>query len=141
MHHIMKRKRIDTKANCLFFALIALVASACSPVNQANDHLGSMDQSTQTLTTSVSSDQQYLKNFSDQLELMQKHTDNLETELVSDREYLKTITECMKSLSDSLGGIQKMGDSALHLVLETLMKPPTPDPKTPDANDLLPPKS
>ena len=122
-----------------FLLAVFAILTGCGAVNQANDHLASMDASTKTLTQSVSEDQAYLKNLSAQMELMQKSTERLQLELAADREYLKTLTECMKSLSDSLAAIQKLSDSTVHTILDALLKAKTPDPKTPDAGDLLPP--
>ena len=123
----------------VIYLLLGGIFSACAPVNQANDHLASMDQSTHTLAQSVSDDQQFIKIATEQMTLMQKNTEKLENELEADREYLKSVSECMKGLMQSLAAIEKLGDGALHAVMQVLLKPATPDPKTPDANDLLPP--
>ena len=123
----------------VLYVAILLGVSACSPVNQANDHLASMDSTTKILTQSVTEDQAYLKNLSLQMDRMQKSTEKLELEIESDHEYLKSVADCMKSLAESLSALQKLGDSTVHTVLEALLKAQTPNPKTSDAEDLLPP--
>jgi septal ring factor EnvC (AmiA/AmiB activator) len=126
------------KAQVSFLAIL-LGITACSPVNQANDHLASMDSTTKILTQSITEDQAYLKNLSLQMDRMQKSTEKLELELEADREYIKLVADCMKSLAESLSALQKLGDTTVHTVLEALLKPQTPNPKTSDAEDLLPP--
>ncbi len=111
-------------------------------IEQTNAHLSSMDQSTQKLSDSVAEDEKYLKAFSEQMLSMQQNMQHLDTGFAADQEYIKGVADCMKSLSDSLLGLQKMGDNALQLVMKSLLSKDDVTPaKTPDAEDLLPPVS
>lgn len=143
MHCVIKCLNEVRKMKTQFIVIFALLAfllalSGCLGIDTANDHLASMDQSTQQLSQSVSDDQKYLQAFSQQVEQMQKSTTNLESEIAADSTYLQSVADCMKAMSTSLSDLQAIGDSALHTVLDQLLKS-SPDPKTPDAQDLLPP--
>jgi hypothetical protein len=108
-------------------------------IDEANDHLASMDDSTKTLSDSVKGDEKYLDLISEQMQLMQQNTEHLDSELESDQEYFKLVANCMQSLSDSLLALQKMGDGMFHEVMTELLKPPSPLPAKTDVESLLPP--
>ncbi len=102
-------------------------------LGKTNQHLDSMDRSTEKLSTEIVNDREHLKAYQEhlkvltqQMTLMQESIMNMNKEITQDGVYLKSVTEHLGAMSGAITDMQKIGKEAFASLMKLVTDSPTP---------------